>query len=237
MVKKLISVSIAVAALILTIDGKAHAQGYCSTPGMTSAELQACYDERAAELRRKNPSCPEGIKDCLSAVTLPDEGSEEPQREGQGQIKDNNRAQDVAIVNPSKPKPVIRNPAKYQDAVSIYRGYTSRAKPIGDNIEFNKNQATLTSAGVARLNEHCVGLSKLPQQSTIVIAGHADASGPRSYNLQLSQQRADAVKIFLSDTCGFDRRRIETIGAGEEVLLSGYEKYSGIHRRVEVMAF
>ena len=48
----------------------------------------------------------------------------------------------------------------------------------------------------------------------ITIEGHTDAKGDDAYNKKLSQQRADAVKTYLTGK-GVDAARLRTIGLGE----------------------
>lgn len=51
--------------------------------------------------------------------------------------------------------------------------------------------------------------------SSINLTGHADSRGPSEFNLDLGQQRADAVRKYLMDK-GVDESRIQAISTGEE---------------------
>ena len=67
---------------------------------------------------------------------------------------------------------------------------------IGDKVvEFELNSADLTDEGRALLDDILVSLNELPNVP-IEIAGHADASGTVEHNLELSQQRAQAVADY-----------------------------------------
>ena len=48
------------------------------------------------------------------------------------------------------------------------------------------------------------------------IVGHTDASGPWSYNLKLSELRAEEVKRFFESDCGIAADRLQAIGVGEQ---------------------
>ncbi len=71
------------------------------------------------------------------------------------------------------------------------------------------------------------------------ISGHTDSAGKEEANLKLSQDRADAIKKYLSDEFRIDPTRIEAIGYGssrpivEEITL----KDKQLNRRVEFEIF
>jgi outer membrane protein OmpA-like peptidoglycan-associated protein len=51
-------------------------------------------------------------------------------------------------------------------------------------------------------------------KAAVLIGGHTDAKGSDSYNLRLSQRRADSVKNWLVKTGGVDGRRLKAKGFG-----------------------
>lgn len=55
----------------------------------------------------------------------------------------------------------------------------------------------------------------------ILISGHADRMGEVDHNQQLSKQRADVVKAYLSGLSGMDASRIQSIGKGSAEPLTG----------------
>lgn len=69
----------------------------------------------------------------------------------------------------------------------------------------------------------------------IVIEGHTDERGPEARNLQLSQQRAEAVKNYLVEKYGVDPSRISTKGYGPWKPFSPRKDEEGwkLNRRVE----
>ncbi len=81
------------------------------------------------------------------------------------------------------------------------------------NIFFDYNKATLRKESLSEL-DHLVALLKKYPEMKIEIAGHTDNKGSSSYNLQLSQQRAQAVVDYLI-RCGIVSKRLTAKGYGE----------------------
>jgi outer membrane protein OmpA-like peptidoglycan-associated protein len=70
------------------------------------------------------------------------------------------------------------------------------------------------------------------------IDGHTDNSGDAQHNLQLSQQRADAVKVRLV-SLGIDAARLTTKGFGNSMPIADNSSPEGKanNRRVEFVRF
>ena len=81
-------------------------------------------------------------------------------------------------------------------------------------IEFDLGQATIRAASRATLDEAAAVLKEFAALR-IAISGHTDNQGDRAKNLELSKQRAEAVKAYLVQR-GTDASRIETRGAGPD---------------------
>ena len=71
----------------------------------------------------------------------------------------------------------------------------------------------------------------------VSIEGHTDSIGNADYNLELSHQRADAVKDYLVREFGISWARLKTIGYGEEkpIVDNDVESIRYANRRVEVV--
>ena len=69
---------------------------------------------------------------------------------------------------------------------------------------------------------------------TYQIIGHTDASGSASYNLTLSQARADEVVRYMVRDCGIDAALLEAVGMGEASLKNTENPRSYENRRVEI---
>jgi len=63
-------------------------------------------------------------------------------------------------------------------------------------VNFGNNSAKLTGASSNVLDDMARTLKRYPNQK-VEVAGHTDSRGARSYNVSLSQKRADAVRKYL----------------------------------------
>lgn len=120
------------------------------------------------------------------------------------------------------------------------RGLAVQVEPVQPRsmnfaVEFELGSATLTSEAMSVLDQLGLALSSdtlAPYEFNI--AGHTDAAGPETFNLQLSEQRARAVENYLSAKFGIDRGRLNTVGMGESALLDAGNPFSRENRRVEI---
>ena len=105
---------------------------------------------------------------------------------------------------------------------------------LGD-VLFAPDQSEPTTAAMRKLSPLVTILKEQPQRS-IRIEGYTDSRGPESYNLDLSQRRADAVRDFLIEN-GISPRRITARGYGEAVAVASNTTIAGRqeNRRVEVI--
>jgi outer membrane protein OmpA-like peptidoglycan-associated protein len=105
---------------------------------------------------------------------------------------------------------------------------------FGD-VLFNVDQANLTSQGMAIAQRLADVLRDNPDR-TVLVEGFTDSTGSDAYNLQLSQRRAEAIRVALSQM-GIDRSRIETRGYGEAYPVAGNTTAGErqLNRRVEIV--
>lgn len=82
-----------------------------------------------------------------------------------------------------------------------------------ENVNFETGSSSLTALSVYELNNLVSTLNKYPNM-TIQLRGHTDNTGDAAANLTLSQERADAVKSFLTDA-GIDGARVQSVGYGQ----------------------
>jgi outer membrane protein OmpA-like peptidoglycan-associated protein len=98
---------------------------------------------------------------------------------------------------------------------------------------FASGRASLTSSGIASLNHLAAVLGK---GASLRIEGFSDSQGADAANLQLSQQRADAVRQALIDA-GLASGRLQAVGRGEAAPVADNASAEGRarNRRVEVI--
>ena len=66
----------------------------------------------------------------------------------------------------------------------------------GDALKFDTGKSTLKPQGVSQLNTIASIMREYPE-NRVVIAGHTDSVGSETYNMTLSQARADSVANYL----------------------------------------
>ncbi|MDH4058419.1 MAG: OmpA family protein, partial [Cyclobacteriaceae bacterium] len=102
-----------------------------------------------------------------------------------------------------------------------------------NNIFFDFDKATLKSESFPELNRI---VQLMNEQSTmeVEISGHADATGPETYNMGLSERRARSVVRYLTDK-GVTAERIKVAFFGETKPIDSNETREGRskNRRVE----
>ncbi|MBW8785680.1 MAG: OmpA family protein [Novosphingobium sp.] len=112
------------------------------------------------------------------------------------------------------------------------------ATPVGHadlSITFVSGSAALTDSGRGLAQTFLEAL-RSPQLSgkRFMIGGHTDAVGSRSYNLELSQRRAQGLVDYLVSQ-GANRSQFEVRGFGFDRPLSGTKALDPANRRVEVV--
>lgn len=105
---------------------------------------------------------------------------------------------------------------------------------LGD-VLFNTNKAQLKSGGMHNVQKLAAFLNQYPQHK-VLVEGHTDSTGSDSYNLELSDRRANAVRTALIDK-GVSSDRIATRGYGEAYPVAGNDTAAGrqLNRRVEII--
>lgn len=105
---------------------------------------------------------------------------------------------------------------------------------LGD-VLFDTGKATLKPGAAERINRLAAFLNG-DAARRVLIEGHTDSRGSEDFNLNLSEQRASAVRDALVQR-GIARDRVAAIGAGEGFPVAGNETPGGMqmNRRVEVV--
>jgi outer membrane protein OmpA-like peptidoglycan-associated protein len=70
---------------------------------------------------------------------------------------------------------------------------------------------------------------------TFLIAGHSDGKGSADYNVDLSQKRADAVRLYLISKFGIGPERLIATGMGAKHLKNTSDPRAAENRRVQIV--
>jgi len=100
-------------------------------------------------------------------------------------------------------------------------------------IQFETAKAVIKTSSYPILNNVVRVMQNNPTYK-LSIEGHTDSQGNEASNLDLSQRRADAVKLYLVNN-GIDTSRMTTVGYGEAVPVADNNTPEGraLNRRVE----
>jgi len=110
--------------------------------------------------------------------------------------------------------------------------------PVGDavgfNITFDFDSATVQPTSYPYLDRmgEMLNLEQAADRRVIIV-GHTDAKGSDSYNLALSERRAQSVRNYLVLRHKIDPTRLWPLGLGESQLLPGINPDDAANRRVE----
>jgi general secretion pathway protein A len=173
-------------------------------------------------------------------------GTSPPKAEGgkATQVKTN----DIKTIAPVKEVPVSDRPTdKASAAVDVAKktgptrvaaaGQDSVPFPFEDNkilIYFKHNSNELPEESFEKLNQIADYVLQKPG-SSISIKGYTDSTGSYSYNVSVSEFRANTIKTFLAGK-GIEAARIKTFGMGPENPIASNETEAGRqkNRRVEI---
>ncbi len=105
---------------------------------------------------------------------------------------------------------------------------------LGDFV-FDSASANIKQGAIENFTKVIEFIDGYPDRQ-IRVEGHTDSSGSESFNLNLSQKRADAVRLLLMNY-GIDGDRVEAIGMGESLPVADNATASGKskNRRVDII--
>ncbi len=109
---------------------------------------------------------------------------------------------------------------------------------IDENVLFGFDKSTLRDSGKQALDQIATSIKKRYPNGAIGIYGYTDSIGSKTYNKQLSEERANAVKNYLQKQTNIDMSRINTYARGEQnptatnATAGGRQK----NRRVDIVA-
>ena len=103
-------------------------------------------------------------------------------------------------------------------------------------INFEYNSAEISSKSLTSVQALGRALSNSNLKgSTFVVAGHTDSAGTESYNQDLSERRADAIKRYLVDHYGINGSDLVAVGYGKSKLKDPNQPMAEVNRRVQVV--
>ncbi|MGI9542073.1 MAG: OmpA family protein [Cyclobacteriaceae bacterium] len=113
----------------------------------------------------------------------------------------------------------IKNVKIAKGGNKLYDRIMADGKYVTHGILFDVNQATIKPQSAGVIKKMVEVLEDNPEWN-FIIEGHTDSDGEDTYNLELSQKRAEAVRQALTEK-GVSNERLEAIGRGETVPLNG----------------
>lgn len=118
--------------------------------------------------------------------------------------------------------------------VDIQREGDSIKLIMPGNVTFKTNSSDIASNFYSPLNQVSASLKQY-DQTTVSVVGYTDNTGPRQYNMNLSQQRAQNVaQYIISQGVGGHRLMIHGAGPDQPVASNSTEDGRLQNRRVEI---
>jgi outer membrane protein OmpA-like peptidoglycan-associated protein len=120
------------------------------------------------------------------------------------------------------------------EGASIQRDAEVLAVTFKSDVLFDVNSYAIKPGGYDELQRVSQVLNNYPQ-TNIQIAGHTDSTGSETYNQQLSERRAEAVRSQLAGY-GVSSMRLSIVGYGESKPIASNATESGrqLNRRVAI---
>lgn len=128
----------------------------------------------------------------------------------------------------------MRNALATSEAAAVRREGNLLAISLKGDVTFDHNSATVRPGLYGEIDRISNVLIQYPQ-TVIRVEGHTDSTGSDTYNMNLSQRRAEAVKNLIVQR-GVPYNRVETMAFGESMPIAGNNTEAGrrMNRRVEI---
>ena len=206
-------------------------------------EFNGCPDTDGDGIADKDDACPEvaGLKEFNGC----------PDTDGDGVPDKDDKCPDVAgpaenggcpwpdtdgdgVLDKDDLCPEVAGPASNKGCPEPTTDDQKKLNQYAKTILFDTGKATIKFESAEILNQIINVLKKYPN-SRFRIEGHTDSTGKKQKNIELSQNRADAVKIYLIQG-GIASNRLESQGFGPEKPIASNKNKKGraLNRRVEI---
>lgn len=223
-------------------DGIADKDDSCPEEAGT-AEFNGCPDTDGDGIADKDDDCPEvaGLKEFKGCPDTDGDGvadkddkcpNEKGPRENGGcpfQDKDKD-----GVLDKDDLCPEVAGPASNKGCPEVTAEVQKTLNDYAKTILFDTGKSTIQAASAAVL-EQIVRVLNEYKSSTFTVEGHTDSTGNKTKNQTLSQERADAVKVYLVQR-GIDASRLEAKGYGQDRPIADNKTKKGreLNRRVEI---
>ena len=106
---------------------------------------------------------------------------------------------------------------------------------INEKVQFDVNSAKILAVSHSLLDEVAKVIKENPQIKKIRVEGHASSEGSDTYNLKLSDRRANSVMKYLTGKGGISNETMSAKGYGEAQPIASNDSEDGRekNRRVE----
>jgi outer membrane protein OmpA-like peptidoglycan-associated protein len=129
-----------------------------------------------------------------------------------------------------------------QQAFQAQQSGRSLSMNLSGDVLFDYDKTALKPEAEVALKKVAVVLSQFPE-SKVTVEGYTDAKGSKSFNMDLSVQRAQAVKDWLVKNGGVLAANIATKGFGEDYAIAPNKNQDGtdnplgraLNRRVSII--
>jgi len=204
----------------------------CATKKMVRQDVQDLNTKLANTNNTMNQKTSENAEEIKSVDARAESGIAQAQKTGEEASQQASKAdQDAQSANTLAQRGVDQS-TKVQQTVDAM----DNPQPVKTaTVLFAFNRSTLNPDAKSQLDSLQQALSGL-KYYTIDVMGYTDKTGPMTYNLQLSRQRADAVVRYLTENDKIPLAKIHELGYGEDMPADSNHTRAGRkeNRRVEV---
>lgn len=206
-------------------------------------EFNGCPDTDGDGIADKDDACPE--------VAGPRELNGCPDTDGDGVADKDDKCPEVAgpkenagcpwpdtdkdgVLDKDDECPEVAGPASNKGCPEVTEEVQKTLNEYAKTILFDTGKASIKPQSAAVLEQIVSVLNQYPN-SKFTIEGHTDSTGNKAKNLTLSQERADAVRLYLVQR-GVSDTRLSAKGYGVEKPIASNKNAKGraLNRRVEI---